>query len=58
MAEILHRATRGCCAILCKFSGFSTAGFLSGLALSWFILFGSGLFVEFGDFASEVRGQF
>jgi hypothetical protein len=43
---------------LCKFSGFSTAGFLGGLALSWFILFGLGLFVAFGDFASDVQGQF
>ena len=34
-------------------------GFFDGLALSCrFILFGPGLFVEFGDFASEVQGQF
>jgi hypothetical protein len=42
---------------LCRF--VQIFGFFDGLALSCrFILFGLGLFVESGDFASEVQGQF
>jgi hypothetical protein len=47
---------KGYSRLLCIF--VQIFGFFDGLVLSWFILLGSGLFVESGDFASEVRGQF